>query len=358
MVPDNRPSDTPELIGWVGPVFTEHLPPHLRLLLLTDGKRISSVLHVVTTLGVADELARGPRTVPELAASLNCDEQALHRVLRVAAGFGVFTETAEGGFAQTELSEYLRRDNPDSQRDLVLYNGHDLVWQSYGELLYTVKTGKPAFDKLLGHSFFDHLEQDPETGRLFDRAMNQMSRATGQLLADAHDFSQYATIADVGGGSGYFLAELLRANPAGTGILVDLPLVVDQAGPVFTTAGVRERVRLCAADFFADPIPEADAYVLKAVLHDWRDEDALRILRQVRLAMSDRPQARLLIGEFLVGPANQWDRGRLLDMDMLLRFGGLERDLVQWRALLHRAGLRIVNDPAPGRWAVLECAIG
>jgi hypothetical protein len=346
-----------DLTGVVGPAMAAALPPHLRLLLLTDGKRISQVVHVLAELCVADHLADGPLSVDELAKRTDTNADALGRVLRVAASFGVFSEEPDGRYALTALADAMRKDVPHSQRDLVLFNGDDMLWRSYGELMHTVRTGKPAFDKVFGHTFFEHLKAEPRAGRLFDSAMTQMSRATAALFVGQYDFGQYNSITDVGGGNGFFLAEILRAYPQTKGVLVDLPEVVADAPERFAAAGVGDRVTVVGGDFFGELPTGADAYLLKAVLHDWHDAQAVRILGQIRAAMRDNPDARLLICEFLVAPTNQWDRGKLLDLDMLLRFGGRERDLTQWRVLLAEAGFELVNDPTPGRWAVLECRV-
>ncbi|WP_406865322.1 methyltransferase [Streptomyces sp. HUAS MG47] len=343
------------MTGVVGPAMTAALPPHVRLLLLTDGKRISRVLHVVAELGVADELAGGPLTVAELAERTDAHADSLGRVLRVAAAFGVFTEEADGRYALNEVGSCLRSGLPGGQRDMVLYNGDEMLWRSYGQLMHTVRTGEPAFEAAYGHTFFEHLEQDPRAGALFDRAMTGMSRATARMLLDGYEFGQYGRIADVGGGRGLFLAELLARHPEARGTLVDRPSVVAEADKSFEEAGVADRVDVVPGDFFEELPTGADAYVLKAVLHDWDDDRAAAILGRVREALAGNPEGRLLICEFLVGPANEWDRGKLLDLDMLVRFGGRERSEQQWRALLATAGFELVNEPAAGRWAVLEC---
>ncbi|MGP3949166.1 methyltransferase [Streptomyces sp. 7N604] len=343
------------MTGVVGPAMTAALPAHVRLLLLTDGKRISRVLHVVAELGIADELADGPLPVPELAERTHTHADSLGRVLRVAAAFGVFEEQPDGRYALTDLSEALRSGVPGSQRDMVLYNGDEMLWRSYGRLMHTVRTGQPAFEDAYGHGFFEHLEQNPQAGALFDRAMTGMSHATARMLIDGFDFGRFARIADVGGGHGYFLSEVLRHHPDVRGTLVDRPSVVEEAHKLLDEAGVADRAEVVPGDFFQELPPGRDAYVLKAVLHDWDDERAVAILERVREALADNPEGRLLICEFLVGPANRWDRGKLLDLDMLIRFGGRERGEDQWRALLAAAGFELVNEPVPGRWAVLEC---
>lgn len=339
----------------VGPAMTAALPPHVRLLLLTDGKRISRVLHVVAELDIAGALADGPLTVAALAERTGTHADALGRVLRVAAAFGVLAEEPDGRYTLTDVGRALRADVPGSQRDMVLYNGDDMLWRSYGELMHTVRTGRPAFEKVYGHGFFEHLERDPAAGALFDRAMTGMSRATSRMLLDSYDFGRFPRLADVGGGRGLFLAELLARHPGVRGTLVDRPAVVDEAPKLLEEAGVADRVEVVPGDFFDELPAGRDAYVLKAVLHDWDDERAAAILRRIHEALRDVPEGRLLICEFLVGPANDWDRGKLLDLDMLVRFGGRERGEDQWRALLATAGFELVNEPVAGRWAVLEC---
>ncbi|MFE3906838.1 methyltransferase [Streptomyces sp. NPDC059153] len=343
------------MTGVVGPAMTAALPPHVRLLLLTDGKRISRVLHVVAELGIADELADGPLAVPELASRTRTHADSLGRVLRVAAAFGIFEEQEDGRYTLTEIGQVLRSDVPGSQRDMVLYNGTEMLWRSYGSLMHTVRTGQPAFEDAYGHGFFEHLEENPEASALFDRAMTGMSRATARMLLEGYDFGRFTRIADVGGGRGFFLSEVLKRHPESHGTLIDRPAVVEEAPKLLGEAGVAERVEVVPGDFFQELPKGRDAYVLKAVLHDWDDERAAAILGRVREALDDNPDGRLLICEFLVGPANQWDRGKLLDLDMLIRFGGRERDEDQWRALLASAGFELLNDPVPGRWAVLEC---
>lgn len=342
-----------EAVGVVGPTFAGLLPAHLRLLLLTDGKRISQVIQVLAELRIADLLVDGPLTTAQLATTTGCDPDALRRVLRAATGFGVFIEEEDGRYRNNDMSAGLISGTPTSQRELVLFNGDDMLSRSYHQLMYTVRTGRPAFPEVFGCSFFEYLSSHPEAARLFDAAMMQMSRTTGALLVEQCDLTGVGTVLDVGGGTGLFLAALLRANPSLRGCLFDLPDVVDATDPSLAAADLADRVEVRGGDFF-DPLPDGfDVYLLKAVLHDWDDDAALQILTRIRQAML--PTSRLLIGEFLVGEANTWDRGKLLDVDMLLRFGGRERDLPQWLSLLDHAGFTLTNQPPQGRWAVLDC---
>ena len=335
--------------GW------DKLPPRVQLLVLTHGKRISQTVYAAAELQVADHLVDGPRTPAELAAAIGCDATALYRLLRCTAAVGVFRERADGAFELTPMAEALRSDIPGSQRDLVLLNGDEMSWRPYGDIVHSIRTGEPAFERVFGRSYFEHLAAHPVSAELFDRAMTQMSRFTTASLLEELDLTGYDTIVDVGGGRGYFLAEVLRRRPESRGVLADRAPVVAEAGPLLEKAGVADRVTVRPTDFFAEVPPGGDAYLLKAVLHDWDDPQATRILSRIREAIGDRPGACLFVLEHVVAPANAWDAGKFIDIDMLLRFGGRERNRAEWQRLLGAAGFELANDPAAGRWAVLQC---
>ncbi|OLB65363.1 MAG: O-methyltransferase [Actinobacteria bacterium 13_2_20CM_2_72_6] len=341
--------------GLVGPPQAAGLPPAARLLLLTSGKRISQVVYVVARLGIADHLAAGPAGIAELAEATGTHAEALSRVLRAATTFELLAQEADGTYVLTPLSALLRSDTPDSVRDLVLLNGDEILWKPYGEILHTVQTGEPAFGKVFGEEFFTYLKSHPEEEALFGRAMVAMSRVAARSLAATVNAGRFEIVCDVGGGRGHFLGEVLRLAGDARGILFDLPAVVAEADGVLAGLGVTDRVKTIGGDFFGEIPAGADAYVLKAVLHNWDDERAAKILRGIGAAMEGNPDARLLIVENIVGPPNRWDHAALLDLDMMLRFGGRERDSAQWSALLDAAGLATVHTPRPGTLAVIEC---
>jgi O-methyltransferase/methyltransferase family protein len=334
-------------------------PPEVQLVMLTHGKRVSQVVYAVAALGVADQLTGAePRPVPELAELTGTRAEPLYRLLRAAAAIGVLTEHPDRSFGLTPVGAALAADAPNSQRDMVLLNGDPALWRPYGDILHTLRTGEPAFEHVFGTSFFEYLRRSPETAATFDGAMSSIGRWTSLLLAAQADFSGFSSIVDVGGGQGSFLATVLSRTPGATGVLVDQEEVLAGAPGVLAAAGVAERVRLQPGDFFTEVPGGADAYLLKAVLHDWDDEAALRILRAVRAALGDaaeRPQARLFVGEQVVGDPNSWDPAKLLDLDMMLRFGGRERTLTEWRDLLAAAGYQLVPPSgATSGWVLLE----
>jgi hypothetical protein len=142
---------------------------------------------------------------------------------------------------------------------------------------------------------FAYMSEHPKEAELFNRAMAAVSAMLSGPVIAAYDFSQFRCIADFGGGTGRQLADILRAHPALSGILFDLPHVIEEARPVLTSRGVSDRCGLETGSFF-DAVPRgADAYILKHILHDWDDERAAQILASCRKAVPD--DGRLLIIE-------------------------------------------------------------
>ncbi|MGQ0576543.1 MAG: methyltransferase [Pseudonocardia sp.] len=316
-------------------------PEFVALNALVRGYQRSRALVVAAELGIADLLGDGPRDADDLAAVTAAHAPSLYRLLRALASIGIFHEDDGRRFALTPVGEYLRRDHPQSVDPIVRMFCADHEWRAWGELGHSIRTGGSAAVHALGMGKWDHLRRHPADGEVFDAAMRTLSRGNVAGVLAAHDFGRYGVIADVAGGTGALLAGLLAAHPGVRGVLCDQPHVVAEAGPVLGAAGVEDRVVLVAGDFFA-AVPEgADAYVLSRILHDWDDDDAVRILRTVRAAA--KPEARLLVLDGVVGPPNEDPLVKFLDLVMLVSLGGRERTEPEWRALLAAGGFTLVG---------------
>ena len=287
----------------------------------------------------------GPRSIADLARATESHAPTLQRLLRTLASVGVFAADADGAFRLTPPAEFLRSDVRGSMRNWAMAFSGPVWWAAWSELLHSVRTGEPAIVKAVGLPLWDYLETHPEEQDLFNATMTALDPAP---IVNAYDWSGLRTVVDVGGGQGALLAAILQANPSARGFLFDLPAVVAGARPVLDGAGVSDRCEIVAGDFFTSALPSADAYVLKVVIHDWADEQAVAILRNCRAAMADT--AKLLLVERVLGPPNEPDRGRLMDLLMLVGPGGLERTEPEFRAMLSSAGFqlaRIIPTPAP-----------
>ncbi len=320
-----------------------------RLLRMGFGFAVAQALRVAAELKIADLLQEGPRSVDDLATAAGADARALHRVLRFLAGEGVFREEKAGLFAQTELSAGLRSDLPDSPRDFIRMINSE-AYTAWGELLHTAQTGETAFDHVFGASRFAWLDEHPEAAALFQRGMVALGSGNNDEAARAYDFSPCRLVVDVGGGHGQLLSAIVTRNPHLGGVLLDRPNGIEAARR--GVGGPLPRCELQAGDFFAG-VPAADTYVLKKVIHDWDDEKASRILRNCRASL--RPGGRVLVIETIVPPGNEPDPIKLMDVNMLVVTGGMERTEGDYARLFAMAGLRLARViPTEAALSILE----
>jgi C-methyltransferase len=302
-------------------------------------------LHVVAELAVADRIDVAPVPVGELAAGCGVDVDALDRVLRLLAVHGVFARHADG-YSHTPASRLLRGDAAATMRPYARMAGLPLWWNSLAALERSVRSGRPALEIVDTEGLWPYLRQRPDEAAIFDRAMTAKAVAAVTGVLAVYDFGRFTSLVDVGGGRGHLLRAVLDAVPSATGVLFDLPEMV---------ASVElghPRMHAVAGDFFVDPLPEADAYLLMDIVHDWPDEECVAILRAVRRAAP--AEATLLVVEAIVpdGPIDA--RTATLDVIMMTLTGGRERTPDELRVLLARAGFsleRVLDTPGPVRIA-------
>ncbi len=336
---------------------TQALPPGIALYQLSIGHYVSRALALATTLGLADHM-NGPTDVAELARGTNTHAPSLRRVLRLLVSVGVFEEREDGRFAPSPLGELLREDAPGSMKASVTLFAGVGIQDSWKELEYCVRTGQPAFKKADPNAdAFDAFAEDPAAAANFDKAMATFAPQTAAAVAAAYDFSQFGTVADLGGGNGALLIGILKANPKLSGIVFDLPRVAARAKGNVDAAGLSERCTVVAGSFFDGAPRGADAYLLKHVIHDWNDEQAGAILRNVRKVAS--PGAKLLIVEGLYPDRIERTlegRGAAAnDVNMLVCTGGRQRSEAELRELYAASGFRLTRVvPTPARVAVIE----
>ena len=305
------------------------------------GFRRTQLIGVAARLGLADELRDGPRSVEDLARSTGADVQALRRVLRALASEGVFAETAGGDFQTTPLADLLRSDAPESMRALAMLYSEPWLWQAYGALPYSVRTGRAAFEHVHGSPFYGFLKDHPAQAELFQQAMTAFSAHEVAAIASACDLTGASTLVDIGAGHGTLACALLARHPRLHGIVFDLPEVIAGARSALADAGLLQRCTGIGGDFFEAVPGGGDIYLMKSVLHNWDDEAASRILRRCAAAMHER--ARLIVVERVVPPGNGASEAKLFDINMMVTVGGQERTEAEYRSLLHAAGLRLVR---------------
>jgi predicted protein tyrosine phosphatase len=322
---------------------------------LINGYQVSQAIHVAAVLGIADHLREAPRSSDELAALTDTHPQSLYRLLRALAAVGVFHEDGERRFSLTKMGQSLRSDTADSIAGWASLIGRPYYWQTWGHFLHSVRTGDNAFRDLHGSDVWAYRSDHPEESAIFDRAMTALSRGTGAAVIAAYDFGPFDCIVDVGGGQGQLLADLLAARRSARGILLDLPHVVSRAEALLRGKGVAERCQIVGGSFFENVPAGGDLYMLKAILHDWKDEEAIRILRVCRRAT--KPEGRLLVIERVLGPPNEAADGKFSDLNMLVAPGGQERTREEFASLLAAAGFTLTRViPTGTRHSLIEGA--
>ena len=306
---------------------------------LVNGFRVSQAIHVAVVLGVSDLLAQGPRTVAELAEQTGCDARSLYRLLRALATVGVYEELDTQQFGNTAMSDALRIDAPEPVAGQAAFVGRPYYWQAWSALLHSVRTGENAFRSVHGQGVWEYRVDHPEESTIFDAAMTSQSRFVAQAVLDAYDFGRFTTVVDVGGGRGAFIAATLRRWPNLRGVLFDQPHVVAGAPELLRGAGVEDRCEVVPGSFFDAVCSGGDAYVLKNVVHDWPDAQALTVLRTCRMAVGEA--AVLILVERVIPGPNEGSDAAFSDLNMLVSPGGQERTEVEYAALLSAAGFRL-----------------
>jgi len=315
---------------------------------LIIGFRTTQLVYVAAKLGIADLLEDGPKEASALASAVGADAGALNRLMRALASLEIFAQRPDGRFELTPLARTLRSHAPGSLRDLAMLYGDDWVWDAYGNMLHSVMTGLPAFDRVHGQTFYSYLDLHADAATAFDRGMTAYSELETAAILGAYDFGNSSNVVDVGGGQGALLMAVLKAYPRARGVLFDQETVVERARDVMVRAEVAARCTIEQGSFF-DSIPVGgDVYILKSILHNWDDERSVTILKNCRGAM--RPGTKLLIVERLVPEGNEPSEAKLFDINMLVVLGGLERTKKEYRAILDQAGFdiaRVISTTAP-----------
>lgn len=308
--------------------------PHETIWSLTNAGVASRSLHVVAELGVADHIGDEPVSVKELASACGTDVDALDRVLRLLAAHGIFEATGEG-YGHTDPSRLLRTDHLMSMRAFSRMMGLPVFLTSFGELEHSVRTGAPSIELAAPEGLWPYLQEHPTEREVFGQAMTAKAAADIQAVISAYDFSSLNEIADVGGGRGHLLCAVLDKVGGAEGILFDLPEVID------TLDLEHERMSTHAGDFFVDPLPGADAYILMDIMHDWPDAEAAAILTAIRRAAE--PGAKVLVIETIIPEGDLDPSVQTLDVIMLCVTGGRERTAKQLGELFDSAGFRLSN---------------
>lgn len=325
-------------MGSNAPQVAGGLPPEAQLMGLLMGNYTLQMLATAVRMGIFDQLSEEPTDAQSIAEHAGTLPDRTYRLMRALTVIGALVESSDRRFTLGPLGKLLRKDAPYSFAPLALSNSAPWAAEVSWTLMHSMKTGESGFRRCFGKSMFEWFAEHPEDERLFSESMSTFSGLEVDSILSSYDFSRHASFVDVGGAHGELLGALLEAQPHMVGTLFDAPSVIARAAAKTRTQGVESRCTLVAGDFFEEVPAGKDLYILKHILHDWDDERALRILRNIEQAMPRG--ARLLVAEQGIAPPGIPNPGKMLDVVMLsLLECGRERSAEEFAALMARAGI-------------------
>ena len=288
----------------------------------------TQTIRAAVELGVFETL---PATAVQLERQLGLGKSMALRLMRGLAELDLVAPDREGVYRPTQRGLYLQRSHPDSLADAALMWG-GMTYNAWSGIAEALRTGQSSFTTAHGRGFFEKLRERPGELREYHRALASYARHDYRSLSQAVDFGVHECVLDAGGGTGELAFSLLHYFPRLTAIVMDRPEVIEAAEIPMDLSG---RCRLIGGDLFREWPVKADAVVLARVLHDWPDAGAARILEGAREAMP--PNGCLYVVEMVV---DDYPSGGLLDLNMLVTTGGMERSAEQYGKLLDAAGFQ------------------
>jgi hypothetical protein len=328
------------------------------LLGLLNGRWRSQTLHAGVKLGVFEVVGGEPMPIPEIARELNLDSTLLYRLLRALGSLGLLDEHPERKFSITQAGEFLQSGHAQSLRDMILLREgpeHTAVWKHLPEI---VRDGtQDGFVREFGCTGFEYAAREPAYAQAFDAGMSSQSRLQTAWVLDAlrdYDFAPIRHLCDVGGGQGHLLGHLLVRHPHLVGSILERASVIEHTQDLWAEKlEVGDRCRYVAGDMFVD-VPSADAYIMKMILHDWNDEECVRILRNMNRGA---PRAgRVFVAEHVISEKDTRHFATLFDIHMMCWGPGRERTVQEYASLLQHAGWNYEASwfPSSGILGVIE----
>ena len=312
----------------------------------------SQCLYVAASLGIADRIGDSSCSAAEIADFTQAHPASVQRLLLALTNIGILDHDEQGSYRMTTMGSLLRSDAKGSRKAEILHMLQPSSWQPWGHLLDSIRSGRPSFPEIFGTDAWTYRAQNPDASTLFQEMAAAMSRRESDAVLNHLDLTHAERVADIGGGNGAFLTQILMQHRELSGILFDLPAAISGAVSILEAAGLKDRCQIVTGDFF-DRVPErCDIYLLKSVIHNWSDEAAVSILKNCRRAMDIN--ARIILIEAVNNPQTL-SPGSFLDLHMLVIHGGKLRTAEEYGRLLESSGFRLAsNTPAGAGIGLLE----
>lgn len=309
-----------------------------QLLQMIRGYWVSQIVGTLAQLEIADQLAQGPLDCDVLANGIGCEPKATYRLLRASANVGLVSALPDGRFGLTPLGELLRSNVPGSMRDSAIAFTAPGHWLPWGRLAEAVRHGERQTVAALGQELFDYYATNPCEGSAFTGTMANHSDPIAEELAQTLDTSAVTHVVDIGGASGTIIGALLEANAALLGTILERADVVPRAEAALAERGLSSRCRVIEGDFFKN-VPEADLFILKYIVHDWDDQQSVKLLSNCARAL--RPNGHVILIEWVMPEHGKPSAAALSDLNMLVLLPGRERTASEFAELFRASGLQL-----------------
>lgn len=329
----------------------------------------SMCLKCAVELGIPDSIHRHgmPITIAELLQAISIPEAKARRLrilMRLLSREGIFkfhvTLSGEEAFDLTSISRLLitgtdARGPSSSPFILLLLDQHFVdPCQQLSRWFHLPDVATTPFEMTHGKSLWELAGDRPEFNDLFNKGMASDSGFVMDVVTHigGDSFRGVRSLVDVGGGSGMTAAALSEAFPELKLTVFDLPHVVG-------TAQKREGIQYVGGDMFVK-VPSADAALLKWILHDWSDEDCVKILQRCKEAIPPKEKGgKVIIIDMVVGvrvhTGTSGETQLLFDLEMMILTTGKERDESEWRKLFVAAGFSNYKiTPSVGLRSIIE----
>ncbi|MBK1789057.1 hypothetical protein JHE00_32405 [Prauserella sp. ASG 168] len=289
-------------------------------------------------LRIPDLLHDQPRSAKEIADAAGTHPEATRRLMRCAVytGLAAFSDDTEN-FSSTPLLDRLRADAPDSLRSLAIAWNSPGHWKQWERLPDAVRAGHEQSKAAHGKPIWEYFAENPGEADLFSQGAAELTAPVVREAISSIPTTPGDVVVDVGGATGTFVLEMLERHQGTTGVVFDLPHVMDAAKQTIADRGLAQRCSAESGDFFTS-VPEGDLYLLKFILHDWDDDACVTVLERCRAAM--KPSGRIVIVDMVIGPPATPGSAALMDLNMLSMTEGHERELADLDRIFAAAGLR------------------
>jgi len=339
-------------ISEIGP----EIPPQKVVMQIISGLVFSMAIKSALELGLFQALKDGIRTLDNMAASLRANSAALRRLVRALCSIGILYEEQSNQYNVTNLGATLQvGPTPESLESITRYLLSESIVLPMFEMSYSIRTGKPSFDKIMGRGWYESSKENNGLS-IMDKAMETYSKISLPAILGAYSFTKYDVIVDIAGGMGHMLAGILNLNERSKGILFDTPETIRRAKNYIESLGLTDKCQLIPGDMFEKVPSGGDLYVISKALNDWDDEHVIRILKNVRTAMGNGSKVILIEQLAYEGTPNPEETIRDL-IFLVCTPGGYVRTQAEFTKLINEAGLKIssVIDTKSG-FSVIECA--